>query len=130
MTRAIPIGFSIVLALVAAACSDDDDDDGGTQAMRLGVGAACDGNDECAETAPECLPFKGGYCGLADCAGDADCPAGSKCVTHDDGENYCFLVCVDKPDCNRHRPLDSEANCSANITFVEDGSVKACVPPS
>ena len=100
------------------------------QAMRLGVGAACDSNEDCAETAPECLPFKGGYCGLADCEGDEDCPGGSKCVTHDDGVNYCFLVCLDKPECNRHRPLDSEANCSSNITFVEDDNVKACVPPS
>ena len=129
MTRAILIGLTVVSALLAAACSDDDDDDG-TQAMRLGVGAACDSNDDCAETAPECLDFKGGYCGLADCAGDGDCPHGSKCVTHDDGVNYCFLVCVEKPECNSHRPLEAEANCSSNVTFVEDSTVKACVPPT
>lgn len=127
MTRAILIALTAMSALYG--CSDDDDD-GGSQAMRLGVGAACDSNEDCAETAPECLSFKGGYCGLADCADDTECPQGSKCVTHEDGVNYCFLVCIDKPACNRHRPLDSESNCSANITFVEDDTVKACVPPS
>lgn len=128
MTRAILIALTASVLYVSG-CSDDDDD-GGTEAMRLGVGAACESNADCAETAPECLPFKGGYCGLADCEDDGDCPSGSKCVAHDDGVNYCFLVCVDKSNCNRHRPLESEANCSANVTFIENDTVKACVPPS
>lgn len=130
MTRLILIGFTVASALFAAGCGDDDDDGGGSQAMRLGVGAACESNEDCAETAPECLRFKGGYCGLAGCTGDGDCPAGSKCVAHDDGANYCFLVCRDKPECNLHRPLDAESNCSSNVTFVEDDTVKACVPPT
>jgi hypothetical protein len=129
MKRLAKLPVLLVFALISPACSDDDDD-GGTQAMRLGVGAACDSNDDCAETAPECLSFKGGYCGLADCEADDDCPSGSKCVTHDDQRNYCFLVCIDKPECNRHRPLEDEANCSSNVTFVTDEAVKACVPPS
>lgn len=129
MTRRILIALTVVSAFFFAGCGDDGDDRG-SQAMRLGVGAACDSNEDCAETAPECLSFKGGYCGLADCGDDTDCPQGSKCVTHDDGVNYCFLVCLDKSECNLHRPLTSEANCSANITFVENDNVKACVPPS
>lgn len=119
------------LALSIGACGDDDDDHGGTQADKLGVGAACANTDDCSIEGQICLPFKGGYCGIADCKANTDCPDGSLCVTHDDGKNYCFRVCIDKLDCNRNRPVDFEANCSSNITFVDGkkGS-KACVPPS
>ena len=123
----------LVLALLSAAACGDDDDDGASQAQRMGVGAPCDTSDDCLpELMLECLPFKGGYCGLQGCDGDVDCPAGSACVTHDDGENYCFLICSTKPQCNVTRPPDDEANCSSNITFTDDhaGGVKACVPPS
>jgi len=83
----------------------------------------------------ECLTqFTGGYCGLEGCEGDADCPEGSACVTHDDGggdANYCFRLCQDKSECNRNRDEENEANCSANITFVDEPQDrKACVPPS
>jgi hypothetical protein len=104
---------------------------GGTEAQRRGVGAACTKDTDCTETGQKCLAFKGGYCGLADCTKDADCPAGSACVAHTDGKNYCFLICTDKPQCNLFRSVDVEANCSSNVTFVEGkASVKACVPPS
>jgi hypothetical protein len=118
--------------LTVCACSDDDED-GTSEAQRTGVGASCVANEDCKQTAAplECLPFKGGYCGLMGCQENADCPDGSACVTHDDGINYCFLICRDRPECNLTRPADSEANCSANITFVEsDTNAKACVPPS
>ncbi|MBI3206142.1 MAG: hypothetical protein HYZ29_31695 [Myxococcales bacterium] len=123
--------FGFALAASLGACGDDDDGNGGTQADKLGVGAACANNDECEIEGQICLPFKGGYCGIADCKAHTDCPDGSLCVTHDDGKNYCFRVCVDKVDCNRNRPVDFEANCSSNVTFV-DGKKggKACVPPS
>lgn len=119
--------FGLVVGLVAA-CGDDD----GTEADRFGVGAACDNNDVCSEVANTCLlNFAGGYCGIADCVGDEDCPSGSRCVAHDDGSNYCFLICTDKTQCNINRPVEVESNCSANITFVDgDTGVKACVPPS
>ena len=61
---------------------------------------------------------------------DSDCPAGSACVTFE-GSNYCFLVCADKPECNRYRPVEDESNCSANLEFLEDrAGRKVCVPPS
>src|SRR5690606_10334230 len=116
---------SAVSAIVA--CGDDDDD-GGTEADRIGIGAACDDNTDCLE-GQICLPFKGGYCGLMNCVGDevlgcddaaagTCCPEGSKCVKHDDGVNYCFRECDDKAtDCNRNRPVELESNCSANVTF-------------
>ena len=76
--------------------------------------------------------FKGGYCGKRDCTGEIDCPQGSACVRHDDGINYCFLICIDKyPDCNRFRDPDEAANCSSSIELVNtSGKPKACVPPS
>jgi len=104
---------------------------GGSEAQRRGVGAACAVDTDCSESAQSCLAFKGGYCGLADCQSNAGCPAGSACVAHSDGRNYCFLVCTEKAQCNLYRAVDAEANCSANVTFVEGNlDLKACVPPS
>lgn len=111
-------------SLLVLACGDE------SEADRRGVGASCTTNDDCTEEGQTCLPFKGGYCGVRDCVEDTDCPGGSLCVTHDDGVNYCFLVCDTKADCNRNRSVDVESNCSSNITFADQGSGKACVPPS
>ncbi|HEY6728967.1 MAG TPA: hypothetical protein VI197_33385 [Polyangiaceae bacterium] len=121
----------IVTIALAAACGDDDDEDV-SEAHQKGVGIACASNDDCPETAPECLTqFRAGYCGVSDCAGDQDCPQGSACVVHDDGNNYCFLSCSNKPECNYFRPEADAANCSSNIDFVERSrGGKACVPPS
>lgn len=122
----------VFAAIGAAAAGCDDDNDEGSAAIRLGVGAMCTTTEECSTEGATCLTqFKGGYCGLADCSGDADCPQGSACVTHDDGENYCFLVCVNKVDCNVHRDVDNESNCVSSVTFVDNTTAsKACVPPS
>ncbi len=127
------LALSAVLAgFACVACGDDDKGGpGGSEADLHGVGASCASNAECWEPGQTCLPFKGGYCGIEGCQGDADCPSGSRCVAHTNGTNYCFLVCVDKVDCNFNRPPESESNCSANITFTDGGKKsKACVPPS
>lgn len=115
----------VLAAALVLGCGGD-----GTDADRKGIGAQCTKADDC-RSGQQCLAFKGGYCGLADCMNDAACPEGSACVRHTDGRNYCFRVCADKPDCNRHRAVEVEANCSSNVTFVEGNkSRKACVPPS
>jgi hypothetical protein len=118
--------LALLALLVSAACGDD-------AADSIGVGAQCTGNDQCNQEdgAQTCLPFKGGYCGLMGCAHDTDCPGSSACIMHTDGMNYCFRICVDKPDCNANRDLENEANCSSSVDFV-DGTMgrKACVPPS
>lgn len=122
-------GFGLALCV---GCSSEE----GTEADRIGVGAECAEDLECEsadeEIVLECLTqFKGGYCGLEGCMGDADCPEGSACVTHTDGINYCFRLCVDKPDCNLNRSLDNEANCVGSIDFVDPRNErKACEPPS
>lgn len=124
--------LAIALLLLVPACSDDD----GTEADRFGVGAQCTPSDQCDDDLDDdfdlvCLTgFKGGYCGLDNCAEDLDCPEGSACVNHTDGQSYCFRICLDKGECNFNRDVDNESNCSANIDFVEAEGVKACVPPS
>ena len=131
MCRLVCVICCLLLAGMAIGCGD-----GSTEADRIGVGAECTASAECAspdEIELDCLTrFKGGYCGLAGCTGDADCPEGSACVTHDeDGENYCFRVCQDKPDCNRNRSPEDESNCVGSINFVEPRNErKACEPPS
>jgi hypothetical protein len=121
------------MALSVSSCGDDDDGMGLSPAQRHGVGAACSADSDCfvGDTHLRCLPFKGGYCGLEGCQDTVDCPPGSGCVAHEDGHNYCFLLCVDKPQCNYTRPPEIEANCSSKITFADGGKEsKACVPPS
>jgi hypothetical protein len=120
---------------LSAGCGDDD----GSVADRIGVAAECTSDEVCpqVERGDETIQlscirdFKGGYCGITDCQADDDCPDGSACVDHDDGNSYCFRICAEKLECNRNRTLENEANCSANIDFADatrDG--KACVPPS
>lgn len=126
-----------LLVPLAAACGDD----GENPADLAGIGWSCTVDTDCpaqvcdddATPCPQlrCLTqFTGGYCGLADCTNHEGCPAGGACVAHDDGTNYCFRTCVDKPECNTHRGAAEEANCSGSITWVPDREGKACVPPS
>jgi hypothetical protein len=129
------LGACAVLAAVLVGCGDDEDD--GSEADRLGVGAECTSNDDCLREGDgginlACLrQFKGGYCGLEDCAGNDDCPDQSTCVAHDDGNSYCFRSCADKPECNVNRTADNESNCSSNVEYVEENTPgKSCVPPS
>ncbi|HKY38098.1 MAG TPA: hypothetical protein VJN18_19280 [Polyangiaceae bacterium] len=123
----------LLAALSVVGCDDDDEGPGLSPAQLHGVGAACDQDRDCFvdDMLLTCLSFKGGYCGLEGCQGDADCPPGSACVTHDDGVNYCFLICTDKPQCNYTRPVEIEANCVSSIDFVDGANGnKACAPPS
>lgn len=128
--------LSAVVALTFGCGGDDDDASGsagaaGSAAQQRGIGSTCDASLKCTETGQECLAFKGGYCGLKGCKADGDCPAGSSCVAHTDGVNYCFLDCTDKLQCNVNRPAALEANCSSSITYVDGKKAgKACVPPS
>jgi len=123
--------LTYLIAAAPVSCGDDPPPYPPTsEAVADGVGTACTTQSDCEDPDQECLPFKGGYCGIEDCAGDDDCPQGSACVTHTDSVNYCFLLCTDKPDCNVHRPLEDEANCVGSVDFVEGGHQKACEPPS
>ncbi len=129
--RWVTAALLAVVCCSVAGCSDDEED-GLSSAQLHGVGAACTSNEDCyvGTTPLQCLPFKGGYCGIESCRDGRDCPEGSACVIHDDGQSYCFLVCTDKSQCNYTRPANIEANCSSSVTFVDRLSSKACVPPS
>lgn len=129
--------YLFIIALMACGNSNTADE--------LGVAAECATTEDCPviewgadsgdeETQLECLTqFAGGYCGLSPCQGGGDCPEGSICVAHTDGENYCFRACEDKPECNENRTADNEANCSANFAWAnpdDDNGERACIPPS
>jgi hypothetical protein len=101
-----------------------------SEANRRGIGAECGVTADCSEVGQVCLTeFKGGYCGVSGCLHDTDCPQGSACVT-DNQVNYCFLVCAQKSDCNLHRSVDNESDCTSSLTFI-DGTMnrKVCRPP-
>ncbi len=119
--------FLMFTSIAASGCTSSE-----SEAVKHGVGAACTKSADCTEAGQTCLTnFKGGYCGVKDCKKNADCPAGSLCVTHTDKVNYCFLQCTDKTQCNTSRGADVAANCSSSITFAEPATqAKACVPPS
>ena len=135
----ITILLAAMMSLFILGCGDDDNGDE-NEADLVGIGAECTVDTDClqpeddAGLAQECLTeFTGGYCGIKDCASNEDCPEGSACVDHDNGSEYCFRVCDNKPECNANRAEDVESNCSANIEFVDDTTpdgTKACVPPS
>lgn len=124
-----------LLWLISASCGDD-----GSGADHFLVGAECTSDDDCYQSSSDggisetCLrQFKGGYCGVEDCVNNEDCPHGAACVAHDDGNNYCFRLCVDKPECNHNRSSDNEANCSGSVNYADGSKAslgKACVPPS
>jgi hypothetical protein len=127
----------VLLGIAIGACGDDD---GGNEADRAGVGAQCTRDTDCRQdtgcdaggcAVQVCLTeFRGGYCGVRDCDGNDDCPDGAVCVA-EDGANYCFRSCRDKPECNLHRTVELESNCSSSVDFVEEGTPgKVCVPPS
>lgn len=136
--RETTVTVSILLALGWAGCGDDD----GNDADRVGIAASCATNMDCPQVTARdggvvqlvCLTnFAGGYCGLPGCTVSEDCPRGAICVAHTDMQNYCFRECLDKPECNRNRPVDVEANCSSSFDFADpadDVGQKACIPPS
>jgi hypothetical protein len=118
----------VLCALVLAVCGCGSNQNAANQA---GVGAQCGVTADCVTSGEVCLTeFNGGYCGLAGCLHDTDCPAGSACVT-DNQTNYCFLVCASKTDCNLHRSPANEADCTSSLTFT-DGTMgrKVCRPPN
>ncbi len=124
----------VALAASLAGCGNDDDD--GTEADQRLVGAQCSDDDDCrldeeeGSVTKRCLlQFKGGYCSILGCETNAECPRGSACVDHE-GNTYCFRDCDNKDECNRWRDEDNESNCSSNVTYLDDDSGKACVPPS
>jgi hypothetical protein len=121
----------VLVCAATAGCGDDD------SAVERGVGAACSEDADCTEPGQACLTqFKGGMCGIEDCSASSECPAGSVCVDDPDlSQTFCLLTCVEKVDCNVHRPAADEANCSSTLNQLDppDGGgsdPKVCRPPT
>ena len=133
MNKQLVVSLLSLGVAFGAACGEARDvghgGDGG-DALDQGVGSECSRHSDCNED-QTCLGFKGGYCGAVGCMLDVDCPSGSACVSLIDGNNYCFLICDDKEDCNVNRPADAEANCVSSIIFTDPdtSASKACEPP-
>lgn len=136
MLKKLNVFILFALASLVMACGDDT-----TEADRVGVASECSRTSDCPialvgaeEVQLSCLDaFKGGYCGIAECRDGRDCPDGSICVAHTDGENYCFRACDHKSECNANRSEAQKANCSANFEWAEpseDDGRKACIPSS
>jgi hypothetical protein len=135
--RASILSVLLIASALAVACGDGEDDASDNEAVRRGVGAACTSSSECTEEGQVCLTqFKGGMCGIADCTSSSECPTGSVCVADPDlAQNFCLLVCDMRTDCNVHRPVDDEANCSSTLNAIDEPDAgpndpKVCRPPS
>lgn len=128
--RVVLSGMITFCLLGAVGCGDN-----GSEADKQLIGAECTKVEDCDDGDPvtpelECiLDFKGGYCGRKGCTASSQCPEGSLCANYEAGD-YCFLVCIDKVECNRNRTLENESNCSSNIDPVEGGEEKLCIPPA
>lgn len=116
-----------LLLIGGLSCGDESESD------RVGIASNCTKDTDCQEVGDfqlTCLTvFKGGYCGWQGCTQDGECPTGSVCIA-EGGVNYCFRACVEKPECNLHRAVESEANCVSSVDRVGASTTKVCVPPS
>lgn len=125
MKRAFRLIAALAVLPLLAMCGSDYD-----EADLLGIGASCSKTEECTQDQQCLTEFKGGYCGVKDCETNDDCPGSSACVVHTNGKNYCFRVCVDKPECNGNRPAETESNCVSSVTYVSGKKEgKVCEPP-
>lgn len=138
----------LITPLAFIGCGGDDEPapEDENEADDLGIGAQCEVDDDCPEVdfagmggaggkiQLECLTqFTDGYCAIEGCDSAEDCPEGATCVAHEDGKNYCFRECVDKPECNANRDVESEANCVGSFDLADpadDDGQKVCEPSS
>jgi hypothetical protein len=79
----------------------------------------------------ECVTsFDHGYCTIADCTLNADCPNDARCVTLPDGHNYCLRTCTGPNSCTFCRPFEFGGECTGDVDFAEAGTTgEVCLPP-
>jgi hypothetical protein len=102
-----------------AACGDDGGSVDGVGIDGDVVGGPCVDSSECADTSV-CLDegdFPGGTCTVA-CDEDADCPAGSLCISSEGG--VCLLPCDSKDDCREGYECEGKSKQNG------DGESKVC----
>lgn len=141
MSRLVVARFAIPLlaGLLASACNADDDR---SEAERVGLGGGCQVDANCTQRAGDAaegydltcfVDFDGGLCGIDQCDSGADCPEGSACVLHDNGQNHCFRLCSSDDECNVNRNADVPASCTTNAQFLQNEGVEGdsvCIPPA
>lgn len=97
-----------------------------TYTMKAGyVGDACSADSQCGGgiCARSSLYFMGGYCTVASCVDDQDCPADARCFDDTFGyspyPSYCARTCQTGSNCGRSEPV---YGCSPQVGW------SACVP--
>jgi hypothetical protein len=94
-----------------------------------GVGAWCDGVDDC-DADLDCVDgIDGGWCGRADCASSADCPQESVCIGRGDGTTLCVPTCQNDGDCSFCRPEEFAGACRDDVEYIDGSGPAVCVPP-
>lgn len=139
-SRRARLASLLLTSLLAIACGDDEQT---VEADRVGIGGTCQTDQHCTDrvgNAAEgydlrCITsFAGGYCGIDRCGSSDDCPSGSGCARHDDGQAYCFRFCEDDAVCNADRTSEVAATCSSNVGFngpeEAETNPSACIPPT
>lgn len=90
-----------------------------------GLGASCSADADCGPNL-ECLDeVDGGFCGVRDCASNADCPVDSLCISHA-GINHCAPTCAATSDCTFCRYGGPTAACTTDVDYIEGGGA-VCV---
>ncbi len=86
------------------------------------TGAACHYFSECAGPRGCLFEDKGGYCAVAGCASDWDCPLDAWCITHS-GFFWCAAECSKPTDCRETAGFQCRA-----ATSVDGAEVSLCLP--
>lgn len=94
-----------------------------------GVGAACDGDEDCSQGLSCALEdARGGYCTITGCSSHDDCPSDSRCIRWNDTETYCAVFCERGPDCNHCRGDELRAKCVGGTPPSGGDHITVCVP--
>jgi len=117
---------------VGTACQDNLSFSAGTSqtvplTMRPTSGAVCLQTSECWAGLSCEKSFPGGYCLKLGCAGDQDCPPGSRCISDETAGNVCLATCEGISDCNTAPPQTQV--CEGRFGPTSGGCGNSCVYP-
>jgi hypothetical protein len=101
--------------------------------VRATVGSRCSSPEDC-ESGMVCLSgqgFVGGYCAVAGCTGEQECPPGSACVSEQSQGGLCLQRCSTIKDCSfRDAPAGEDVLTCEGRTGPSVGECpRVCVSP-